>query len=104
MFVKKITTLACGILLLNDAKEIVDANEQGLRFVSQMRRAEPDTTPLIPREIQYLCESFTQCRALFPDQFWLMESRVFIDQMTAFHLQIQWVSPEKDRRPFLLVK
>ncbi len=103
MLVKKILAWGCGIILLNDAKEIIDANEQGLRFISQMSRVDSNTN-IVPREIQYLCESFIRCRTLFPDQLWLMETRVFIDQMTAFHLQVQWTMPEKYREPFLLVK
>ena len=103
MIINNIAPLTCGFLVLKNSKEIIEANEQGLRFVSQMHRANSNTN-LIPREIQYLCESFTQCRILFPDQFWLIESRVFIDQVTAFHLQVQPITAERKQQPLLLVK
>jgi ATP/maltotriose-dependent transcriptional regulator MalT len=101
--INKVETLTTGVIVLNNAGKVIDANEQGLNFIRQMNQSN-SFTGSVPQEILHLCESFIKSRALFPDQYWLMESRVFIDQVTAFHLQIQWVKTDQESEPYLLLK
>lgn len=97
-----IENLIDGILILTDRKELIYTNESARRVLRKLNQ-DRHCTNLVPREIGYVCQSLIQSRSLFPDQRWLIESKIFINDSTAFNIKARWFNLDTIENPCLLV-
>ena len=93
---KALEDLIDGVLILTEQKELLYANDCARRILRQLDR-EDTLTPVsdpVPDEIWYLCQTLIESRHLFPDQYWLIESQVFIDSSVIFNVRARWFKLE----------
>ena len=58
---------------------------------------------LVPGEIHHICQSLIDSRSLFPNENWLIESKIFIDPSTAFNIKARWIKLNSVEFPCLLL-
>lgn len=58
---------------------------------------------LIPEEIHHICQSLIESRSLFPNENWLIESKIFIDPSNAFNIKARWIKLDAIDFPCLLL-
>jgi DNA-binding CsgD family transcriptional regulator len=97
-----IENLIDGILILTEDRELVYANESAHRVLRQLNQNRPHAN-LVPREIWHICQSLIQSRSLFPNQRWLIESKIFIDDSTALNIRVRWLNLDAIANPCLLL-
>lgn len=88
-----IAELVNGILILTEEREIVFANECACRILRQINQnmgADP-----IPKEIWYICKSLIEIRALFPEQQWLINTKVCLNSSVSFDVQARHLKLKK---------
>lgn len=81
-----LTKLTDGILIITEERKIVYINECAGRILRQINqdRNEPDG---IPKEIDYLCHSLAEVKRQFPDQHWIMTTKICISSALTFSVQ-----------------
>ena len=97
-----IAELMDGVLILTDRQEIIYANDNARRILNRLNQVNPPAN-WIPQEIKHICQYLIHSRSLFPNQHWLTESEVFIDQTTPLHIQARWLKLETAEQPYLLL-
>lgn len=97
-----IENLIDGILILTEERELVYANESAHRVLRQLNQDRPRAN-IVPREIWHVCQSLIQSRSLFPNQRWLIESKIFIDDSTSLHIRARWLNLDTIANPCLLL-
>lgn len=97
-----IENLIDGILLLTEHQEIVYANDCARRILRQLNQNSPLTT-LIPQEVWHICQTLVESRHLFPNQYWLVESKVFVNSSVVFNVKARWMRLESVEYPCLLL-
>ena len=75
-----------GILILTEEETPIYINGIAYGILERLNGSDP-----IPKEIHYICQSLVESKKLFPNQKWLMESKVFIDQSTSFNVKARWI-------------
>lgn len=81
--------LVDGILILAIDGEVIYANNNALRVLRQLNQ--DNSTTHVPQEIWHLCQSLIHSRHLFPEQHWLIQSEILIDNSTALYIQARWL-------------
>jgi DNA-binding NarL/FixJ family response regulator len=97
-----IAELMDGVLILTDQQEIVYANDSARRILKRLNQVH-SPAKWVPQEIEHICQYLIHSRSLFPNQHWLTESEVFIDQTTPLHIQARWLKLETVEQPYLLL-
>ncbi|HEY9650556.1 MAG TPA: LuxR C-terminal-related transcriptional regulator, partial [Coleofasciculaceae cyanobacterium] len=97
-----IEDLIDGILVLTEQREIIYANESARRILRQLNQGKTRNN-LVPKEIWHICQSLIQSRSLFPNQRWLIESRIFADNSTAFNIRVRWINLENVENSCILI-
>lgn len=97
-----IAELMDGVLILTDQQEIVYANDNARRILNRLNQVHSPAN-WVPQEIEHICRYLIHSRSLFPNQHWLTESEVFIDQTTPLHIQARWLKLEAVEQPYLLL-
>jgi hypothetical protein len=85
-----VESLIDGVLILTEQRELLYANDCAHRILRQLDRDE-SVTNKIPEEIWSICQMLIESRHLFPTQYWLIESKVFVDSSIAFNIQVRWL-------------
>jgi DNA-binding CsgD family transcriptional regulator len=85
-----IADLIDGVLILTEQKELVYANDCARRILRQLNRGE-SLTDFMPKEVWHICQNLIQSRQLFPNQYWLMESKVFVGSSIALSVRARWL-------------
>ncbi len=93
--------LVDGILILAIDGEVIYANNNALRVLRQLNQN--NLTTRVPEEIWHLCQSLIHSRHLFPEQHWLMQSEILIDNSTTLYIQARWLQLSTLREPCLLL-
>ena len=88
-----ITELVNGVLVLTEEKEIIFANECACRILRQINQ--DIGADSIPREIGYICKSLFEIRALFPEQQWLINTKVCLSSSVSFDVQARHIKLKK---------
>ncbi|NJO78882.1 MAG: helix-turn-helix transcriptional regulator [Cyanobacteria bacterium RM1_2_2] len=97
-----IENLIDGILLVTEQKELIYANDCARRILRQLNQGNT-LTSLVPGEIWHLCQTLIESRHLFPNQYWLIESKVCIDSSIVFNVRVKWLKLESSEHPYLLL-
>jgi ATP/maltotriose-dependent transcriptional regulator MalT len=97
-----IDDLLDGVLILTETREIIYANDCARRVLRQLNQ-ERSLAHQIPEEIWHICQSLIDSRHLFPNQYWLIESKVFIGNSIVFNVRARWLKLEGHERPCLLL-
>ncbi len=97
-----IEDLIDGILIVTDQRELIYANDSARRVLFQLNQGRVRAN-LVPREIWHICQSLIQSRTLFPNQRWLIESRIFTDDSTVLNIQARWLNLEAIESPCILL-
>jgi DNA-binding CsgD family transcriptional regulator len=103
--------LVDGILILTEQRELVYINDCARRILRQLNRDNAITstfatnafTNTVPREIWHICQTLIESRYLFPSQYWLIESKVFVDSSVVFNVRARWLKLENIQHPCLLL-
>ena len=97
-----IEDLIDGVLILIDNRELVYANSCARRVLRQLNQVRSLANP-IPEEVWHICQALIDSRHLFPNQYWLIESKVFIGNSVVFNVRARWLKLEDRERPCLLL-
>ncbi|NJL39184.1 MAG: helix-turn-helix transcriptional regulator [Leptolyngbyaceae cyanobacterium RM2_2_4] len=97
-----VENLIDGILILTEQKALVYANDCAKRILRQLNQSGTSIS-LIPREIWHICQTLIDSRHLFPNQYWLIESKVFVDSSVVFNVRARWLKLETLEQPCLLL-
>lgn len=95
-----IADLIDGVLILTDKKEIVYANDCARRVLRQLN-TEQSSTNKIPEEISHICQTLVDSRHLFPNQYWLIESKIFSGTSVVFNIRARWLKLKDRENPCL---
>jgi len=57
----------------------------------------------IPKEAQHVCHTLIESRHLFPNRYWLIESKVFVGSSIAFNVRARWLKLENMERSCILL-
>ncbi|MGC1394602.1 MAG: LuxR C-terminal-related transcriptional regulator [Coleofasciculaceae cyanobacterium] len=90
-----------GVLILNQQKEIIHANDCARRICQKMSRFGASVNS-IPQEIWRVCESLIESRDLFSDNKLTIESEINWDNST-FRIRVRWIELNESEQPYLLV-
>lgn len=91
-----------GVLILTEKRELIYANDCARRILRQLNQ-ERSLANQIPEEVWYVCQSLIDSRYMFPDQYWVLESKVFIGSSIVINLRVRWLKLEDLDRPCLLL-
>lgn len=91
-----------GILILTEQKELVYANESARRIVCKLNQGRVHPNP-VPKEIWHVCQSLIQSRSLFPNQRWMLESKIFTEDSMAIDIRVRWLNIEMLQKTCLLI-
>ena len=91
-----------GILILTEQKDLIYVNESARKILCQLNqgRAHPS---LVPQEIWQVCQFLIQSRSLFPNQHWMIESRIFTEESMALDIRVRWLNIESLQLSCLLI-
>ncbi len=78
-----IEKLTDGILILTEEQKIVYVNECACRILRQINQ-DRNESDAIPKEIGYLCNSLSEIRRQFPNQHWMMKTKICISSLSIF--------------------
>ncbi len=78
-----LTQLTDGVIIITYDKKILYANECACRILRQINQ-ERNHCEIPPKEINYLCDSLTEIRRQFPEQHWLINTKICINSSTTF--------------------
>jgi len=101
LFEKALEDLVDGVLILTEQRELLYANDCARRILRQLDRE--DALAPVPDEVWYLCQTLIESRHLFPDQYWLIESQVFIDSSVVFNVRARWFKLETREQSCILL-
>jgi DNA-binding CsgD family transcriptional regulator len=96
-----IEDLIDGILIVTEDAILTYANDCAQRILRQLNPGQPATS--IPKELWHLCQSLIESRHLFPDQYWMIESKVFVGSSIAFNVQARWLKLDHIERSCILL-
>ena len=85
-----LTKLTNGILIITEGQQLLYANDCACRILRQISQ-ERKSTELIPREITYLCNSVAEARRRFPQQHWIMKSKICISSAVTFSVVARYM-------------
>ena len=97
-----ISELVSGILILTDQKQIVYSNLYGRRVLKQLNSA-VDESVQVPQEICQICQSLMEIRNLFPNQCWLTQFDIFIENIIILHIRARWLMVDTLDQPYMLL-
>lgn len=90
-----------GVLILTDKIELIYANDYARRILRQLNH-EPSQLNQIPDEVTHICQALVESRHLFPNQYWLIESKVLVDPSIVFNIRARWLKLDDREQPCLL--
>lgn len=97
-----IADLIDGVLILTDTKELIYANDCARRLLRQLGRG-LSLANQIPEEVWHICQALIDSRYLLPNQYWLIESKIFVDTSIVFNIRARWLRLEDRPQPCLLL-
>jgi DNA-binding CsgD family transcriptional regulator len=97
-----ISGLVNGVLILTDQKKVLYANECAIRILRLLNQREDSLNP-IPQEIWHLCQALISSLRLFPNQYWLLKSKIVISASISLHIQVKWLKMVAIDQTYLLV-
>lgn len=97
-----IEDLIDGILILTEQRELIYANDCARRILRQLNRGGV-LTSLVPKEVWHICQTLIESRSLFPEQYWLIESKIFVSSSVAFNVRARWLKLDEIEHPCLLL-
>ncbi|WP_161635017.1 helix-turn-helix transcriptional regulator [Leptolyngbya sp. Heron Island J] len=62
-----------------------------------------DESVQVPQEICQICQSLMEVRNLFPNQCWLTQFDIFIENLAILHIRARWLTVDKLDQPYLLL-
>ena len=98
-----IEDLIDGILILTNQRELIYANECARRFLRQLSRCQASLAQL-PEEVSHICQTLIDSRTLFPNQYWLIESKVLSNASIVFDIRARWIKLEEREQPCILLR
>lgn len=84
-----IEELVDGILMITEEGALTYANDCAQRIFRQLNQGE--SLSCIPKELWHICRMLIESRHLFPNQYWLIESKVFVGSSIAFNVRARWL-------------
>lgn len=90
-----------GVLILNQQKEIIHANDCARRICQKISQG-ASSANFIPQSIWRVCESLIESRDLFNDNKLIIESEINFDN-SAFRIRVRWLELDESEQPYLLV-
>lgn len=97
-----IANLIDGVLILTDKKELIYANDCAHRLLRQLNRG-LSLANQIPEEVWHICQALIDSRHLLANQYWLIESKIFVDNAFVFNVRAHWLKLEDRQQPCLLL-
>ena len=88
-----IEDLVDGILILTEQRDLVYANGYVQRTLRQLNQCQ-SLASQVPEEMWNVCQMLIKSHQLFPDQHWLIESRIFMGSSIAFNVRAKWLKLE----------
>jgi len=102
LFQGLIEQLIDGILIVTEQRELIYANESARRLLRQLNQ-DKRSADLVPKEIWHICQFLMGSRSSFPNQYWVLESDIFINESTGLHIRVRWLKLEKIEHPCILI-
>ncbi len=97
-----IEELIDGVLIITEEGTLIYANDCAQRILRQLNQDESSLNS-IPKEVQHVCHTLIESRHLFPNQYWLIESKVFVGSSIAFNVRARWLKLENMERSCILL-
>jgi DNA-binding CsgD family transcriptional regulator len=97
-----ITNLIDGVLILTEKKELIYANDCAHRLLRQLNRGLALSNQ-IPEEVWHICQALIDSRHLLVNQYWLIESKIFVDNSIFFNVRANWLRLKDREQPCLLL-
>lgn len=97
-----IADLIHGILVLSKQQEIIYINNLAQVILKKFNPNHQQKGRL-PMEIWHLCQSLIVSRNLFPQQYWVLESRICLQDSIAVHVKVYWFHSVSLQTPHLLI-
>ncbi|MBU6230105.1 MAG: hypothetical protein KGQ93_10475 [Cyanobacteria bacterium REEB459] len=85
-----LTKLTNGILIITEGKQVLYANDCACRILRQISQ-ERNAPEAIPTEISYLCNSAADARRRFPEQHWIIKTKICISSSIAFTVTARYM-------------
>jgi hypothetical protein len=97
-----IEELVDGILIITEEGTLTYANDCAQRILRQLDQ-DASLSNSIPKEVWHVCHTLIESRHLFPTQYWLIESKVFVGSSIAFNVRARWLKLENIERSCILL-
>ncbi|WP_346292198.1 helix-turn-helix transcriptional regulator [Sphaerothrix gracilis] len=91
-----------GVLILTEKGLPIYKNRNAEAILRKLRKRN-GSNEAIPLEIRHICKVLSESRCLFPQQSWLIESRIVIDQLNVFFIKARWIQTESSDEFYLLL-
>jgi DNA-binding CsgD family transcriptional regulator len=98
-----IDDLIHGTIVMNEqGNHLLYSNHYADRILRQFTLYEP-SLDFLPPEIRYICKSFIETKKQFPNQHWVTESEIVLDNVTSVSVQARWLNLDILETPYLVV-
>jgi DNA-binding CsgD family transcriptional regulator len=87
-----------GILILTTQRDLIYANDYIKRTLRQLNQCQ-SLVNQVPEEIWNVCQVLIKSHDLFPNQHWLIESKIFMSSSIAFNVMAKWLKLEELEQP-----
>jgi DNA-binding CsgD family transcriptional regulator len=82
--------LTDGVLVLTEERKVVFANECACRILRQINQ-EQESVDSLPREINHVCNSLAESRRIFPNQHWMLSTKICINSSITFNVYARYM-------------
>ncbi|NEQ30819.1 MAG: helix-turn-helix transcriptional regulator [Leptolyngbya sp. SIO4C5] len=91
-----------GILVLTTQRKLIYATPSARRALNYFR-SEDIAADIVPQEIWHVCQYLIQSRYLFPNQHWLVQSEIFVENEVTLQVRARWLSVDRLQESCLLL-
>lgn len=97
-----VENLIDGVIILTEHGELIYTNDCARRILRQFN---PSTLSprSVPGEIWHICQTLVKSRHLFPNQYWSLESKMFVNSSVVLNVHARWLNLETVDVPCLLL-
>lgn len=85
-----LTKLTDGVLIITEERKIAFANECACRILRQINQ-DREHAEVIPKEINFLCDSLLEIRRQFPDQHWMVTNKICISSSVTLSVHARYM-------------
>lgn len=91
-----------GVLILSEQGEIVQANRFADKICAQINQSRSQSAA-VPASIWKICQTLIQSRQTYPNQEFVLESEIGLNETTRLRVRVRWLSLATAANSYLLV-